>query len=273
MAIKNYFEGEELKHKKMIAFLNLLQALGFQARYVRCIMGNSSQAPFVACTSDEIILVDKPKFVSMKSQYRSYAIDRVTDARVAKEAWGKTSITFTLDCITEISIDITAMEGEGEKMCRYIKDLFKPKAEALNAEVFALYLHVYGLPVPDGAVCNVFLCPNKYIFSRRGQDFNLDFSKVIDVSIKTEVENFVNYTNNLRRAAIGYAIGGSIGAAICAKTEKKIDQIEHRFLIFAYLKDAQTIDFISFDCTGSDKAWLYVEAFTKTPKVAESIDW
>lgn len=132
--------------------------------------------------------------------------------------------------------------------------------------------HVYGLPLPEGAVCNVYLCPTQYVFERNENSFELNFSKVVDVTIKTEEENFVNYIYSLKSAAAGYAIAGSLGAAIGMKMEKKVDTIEHHFLIFAYKKDGETVDFISFDCVNDDTAKVFVEAFESLPKRSQSVE-
>lgn len=97
--------------------------------------------------------------------------------------------------------------------------------------------HMAGLPVPEGAYCNVYLCPDKYIFERNEKQYTLPFSKVQDVAIKTETE---------------------------------IDKI-HNYLIFSYDKDGQT-DFISFDVTNALKITRkFVSAFFCLPKEGQKI--
>ena len=136
----------------------------------------------------------------------------------------------------------------------------------VNAAEMDTMPHVTGLPIPDGAVCTVYVCPDRYIFDRDGSQFNLTFEKVTDVVCKTETEIQNNYVSSIGGAVAGAALFGALGAIVGGRAKKKTDKIIHKYLIFAYVKDEKT-DFITFDCTDSLKTEVFVSAFKSYQQV------
>lgn len=146
---------------------------------------------------------------------------------------------------------------------RGMKHSKKVRAEAIaktGASEAEVMEHIAGLPVPDGAFCVVLLCPDRYVFDRDGNQFNLAFEKVSDVVCKTETEIQNNYVSSVGGAIAGAALFGPVGAAIGGRAKKKTDRIVHKYLIFAYEKEEQT-DFITFDCTNCRKTQTFISAF------------
>lgn len=150
-----------------------------------------------------------------------------------------------------------------------MKNRKKKKAAKLDKAAFG-YIekvsleHVLGLPIPEGSKCNISLFPDRVTIERNGTAYNLELFKITDAVIKTETEIQNNYVSSVGGAMGGMMLFGPLGAVIGGRAKKKTDKVIHSYMIFSYTKE-DTIDFISFDCTGEPKANKIVEYFDRQP--------
>lgn len=113
-----------------------------------------------------------------------------------------------------------------------------------NADMMICINHFYGLPVHEGAPTKVYWCADKVIFEANGANFNLDLSKITDVSIKTDVEIQNQYVSSAGGAVAGGMLFGPIGAMIGGRTKEKQSKEVTRYIIFTYV-DANEMKYIA----------------------------
>lgn len=109
-------------------------------------------------------------------------------------------------------------------------------------------IHATGLPVSEGTLCDLFLCPDKVEIECNGNKFNLDKSKITDVSMKTDVEIQKQYVSSAGGAIAGAVMFGALGAIIGGRAKEKKSETIYTYLIFTYKKDEE-LNYISFDVT------------------------
>lgn len=81
--------------------------------------------------------------------------------------------------------------------------------------------HMKGLPIAKGVSCEVTLIDNSYKFVANNAEFILDKSKVLDLTLKTDVKVRRGYKTSVGGAAIGSMIGGVRGATILGVKPKE----------------------------------------------------
>ena len=172
-------------------------------------------------------------------------------------------VAFVVFCIS--------MAVKTSKIQKSAKKKFADKKKEIGFLEKAYLNCMTGLPIPEGAECMVYMCPDKYVFERNESTYNLPINKITDISIKTDVEIQNAYTSSIGGAVGGALLFGGLGAIIGGRTKKKTDKIVHSYLIFAYKKD-DNIDFISFDCTNASSVYKFIEAFNKIPKENKTIN-
>lgn len=107
--------------------------------------------------------------------------------------------------------------------------------------------HMAGLSLGQGAECALYLCPDKMIFEKDASTFNLFFNKVLDITVKTNVEIQREYGTSVGGAIAGGALFGPLGAMVGGMQEKE-KKIVHKYLIYTY-QNNDRVDYISFDVT------------------------
>ncbi|MDF2984808.1 MAG: hypothetical protein K0R50_318 [Eubacterium sp.] len=136
----------------------------------------------------------------------------------------------------------------------------------------AVFNHAIGLPVSEGTLCKLFLCPDKVEIECCGNKFNLDKSKITDVCIKTDIEIQTQYVSSIGDAVAGAAMFGTLGAIVGGRAKEKELKTVNTYLIFTYIKDTG-INYISFDVTHAFfQAQKFVDDFKILNKELNSVD-
>ncbi|MGG7153336.1 hypothetical protein ACQPUR_22190, partial [Clostridium neonatale] len=87
----------------------------------------------------------------------------------------------------------------------------KQRIQFLGAELCISAKHMDGLPVAEGADMYLYLCDDKMIFERNENIYNLEFSKLRDVTIKTDEEIQKAYVSSVGGAIAGQMLFGTLG--------------------------------------------------------------
>ncbi len=160
--------------------------------------------------------------------------------------------------------------SKGNKKAR---NTLNNKMQAYNASFMAAVNHFNGLPIAEGVLTQLFWCMSKIVFEANGASFNLEMSKITDISVKTDVEIQQQYVSSAGGAVAGGVLFGPIGAMIGGRAKKKEIKQTNSYLIFTY-KDDESLKYIAFDCTASwAQARRFVDEFQKIkPSQTQSFD-
>lgn len=104
------------------------------------------------------------------------------------------------------------------------------------------------IDLPEGTICKVVYNTDKIVFTASGQEFTLNASKMIDVSVMTPKEIQTQYVSSVGGAVAGAVLLGPLGAIIGGTASKKQFTTKRKYLIFTYLSDGET-KYIVFDVT------------------------
>ena len=107
-----------------------------------------------------------------------------------------------------------------------------------------------GLSVPEDTMCNIYLCNDHYEFEANGITFSLKKEKITDISLKTNTEIQNQLVSSAGGAVAGAMLFGPLGAIIGGRIKEKESKKITDCLIFTYIKDDNTIDYIAFNSTG-----------------------
>ncbi len=146
----------------------------------------------------------------------------------------------------------------------------KDLKDTMNLTQLVTLRHMAGLPISEGAECDVGMNAEFIVFGRNGDTFKLPLSKVSDMCIKTETDIRNAYVSSVGSAVAGGVIFGPLGAMVGGRTKKITDTIAHNFFIIAYEKDGKT-EYISFDCSGVPAVYSYITAFQNCPKENKTV--
>lgn len=138
----------------------------------------------------------------------------------------------------------------------------KQRVQLLGAEFCINAKHMAGLSVAEGADMYLYLNKDKIIFERNETMYNLEFKKITDITIKTDVEIQKAYVSSIGGAVAGGMLFGPLGAIIGGRAKEKNNSTINKYLIFTYEKEGN-VDFISFDVTYSTNADRFVKFFEK----------
>ena len=122
------------------------------------------------------------------------------------------------------------------------------KREETGATHIVSFKHMTGLPVSEGALCRLMLCPDKIIIESGGATFNLDKAKITDACVKTDVEIQKQYVSSAGGAVAGAVLFGPLGAIVGGRTKKKENKTVSSYFIYTYTKNG-SVEYISFDVT------------------------
>lgn len=115
-----------------------------------------------------------------------------------------------------------------------------------GASIVAAFNHFNGLPLAEGALCQVVSFPDKLIFKSGGIDFDLEKSRITDICIKSETEIQQQYVSSAGGAVAGAVMFGALGALIGGRAKKKTTRTITSYLIITYMKDEE-VKYIAFD--------------------------
>lgn len=129
------------------------------------------------------------------------------------------------------------------------------------------FSHVAGLPIAENTICELFYCPEKIEINANGTAFNLDLSKLTDISMKTDTEIQQHYVSSAGGAVGGALLFGPVGAMIGGRAQEKQTKETHTYLFLTYTKD-DSVDYIAFDVTQQPfQAQHFVKEFQKRPRL------
>ncbi|WP_297236189.1 hypothetical protein [uncultured Flavonifractor sp.] len=115
------------------------------------------------------------------------------------------------------------------------------------------------LNLPSGTTCKVKYNPNQITFSANGQEFILESSKMIDVSIMTQTDIQKQYVSSAGGAIAGALLLGPLGAIIGGSPSKKSIKSKQKYLVFSYISNDET-NYIVFDITKDTAAGNRIKA-------------
>lgn len=141
------------------------------------------------------------------------------------------------------------------------KKMMEAKINKFNAK------HEAGLPISNGAECIITYNEDEFGFEGAGNTFNLKFTKITDICIKTDEEIKKQYVSSIGGAVAGNMLFGPLGTIVGGRAKEKKSTTITEYLIFTYLKDGK-VDYISFN-VGNNwfKAQKLVEKFNKDNKI------
>lgn len=102
----------------------------------------------------------------------------------------------------------------------------------------------------QGSPCKILCNSERMKFSASGQDFILETSKLLDVSVMTQTEIQKQYVSSVGGAVAGAILLGPIGAIIGGRATKKTVNNTSKYLVITYISDEET-KYIVFDTTNS----------------------
>ena len=121
----------------------------------------------------------------------------------------------------------------------------------VNNEIKAQLQLVGGIgSLPTGTSCYVAYNYQRMKFFASGQEFTLDVSKLVDVSVMTQSQVQQQYVSSVGGAVAGAVLFGPIGAIIGGKATKKKVRQSTLYLILTYLSGGTT-SYIVFDVTAN----------------------
>ena len=109
--------------------------------------------------------------------------------------------------------------------------------------------HINGLPIPENTFCKINVYENKYEFVANGLNFNLESSKITDISIKTDVEISNQAVSSIGGAIAGGFLFGTLGAIIGGRAKTKKVKTVIKYLIITYLSNDE-VKYIGFEAEG-----------------------
>ena len=105
--------------------------------------------------------------------------------------------------------------------------------------------HVTGLPVAESVFCTVEFQNNQLLIDASGRTFDITYDRIVDFTVKTDVEIETNYVSSVGGAVAGDMIFGSLGAIVGGRVKKIETKEIDRYFIVTYQKDTE-IKFFSF---------------------------
>jgi hypothetical protein len=107
----------------------------------------------------------------------------------------------------------------------------------IKNEIIALGNLVEGLPIPQNSDLSIKLTPNALTIIGCGQEFEINFSKLTLVDIKSDVEMEKIIKQSVPGMIIGAATFGIIGAMIGGRVKTKEKRVVNHFLLVSYQSD------------------------------------
>lgn len=126
------------------------------------------------------------------------------------------------------------------------------------------------LDLPQGSICKATYNPNRIVFSASGQEFTLEASKMLDVSVMNPVEIQKQYVSSIGGAVAGAMLLGPLGAVLGGSASKKTVRNKSKYLIFTYLSGQET-KYIIFDVTSNPSAGSSIKSTYRYLKKNEKL--
>ena len=124
--------------------------------------------------------------------------------------------------------------------------------------------------LPQGSVCDVYYNQVRIKFLVSGQEFTLDVSKLLDVSVMTSTQIQQQYVSSIGGAVAGAVLLGPLGAIIGGSAKKKNLNSKTRYLVISYISNDET-KYIVFDVTTNSVLGNQLEKKYKALKSYERV--
>lgn len=224
-----------------------------------------------------IVFADDAMYVTKKAASTDHALDVLPYSEISD---------FTRSLITsrDVRYQITTTAGKKctlillgevdhniEDFIRSKTKLYKNLAEKsvqletnAESELFSVLSakHISGLPLAEGIEIKIAANQEKISFLHNRQEINLSSSKIMDISIKTDVEIHSYYGSNLGNAILGGYFFGAAGAMIGGQAREQKRAHQKHFLIISYRKDGKQA-FLSFQIDDLQAANKIVSYYAK----------
>lgn len=105
--------------------------------------------------------------------------------------------------------------------------------------------HTTGLPIAEGADCEVYFGENQISIAGTGAKINLDISKLVSIDVKTETEIQKAYVSSLGGAVGGAVLFGPLGAVVGGRAKQKTSENIEYYMIITY-KKGENLEYLSF---------------------------
>lgn len=125
--------------------------------------------------------------------------------------------------------------------------------------------HICGLPVIKGAMCQVGINNQEFVFQKEDKLITLPLNRVIDVGVKNKEEIRSYYVSNAGTAIAGGMMFGEIGALLGGQPEKVTETIRSQFFIIIY-HDGNSVSTLMFDALQCHNAWEIDDYYKNLPK-------
>jgi len=146
----------------------------------------------------------------------------------------------------------------------------KARIAELGADICINARHMAGLPINEGADTFLYRCEDKVIFERNETTYELELTKIKDITIKTDVEIQKSYVSSIGGAVGGYELFGTFGAMIFGRAKEKKSQIIEKYLIFSY-ENTDNIEYISFEVTDIPYATLFENLMDNKKRIRTTV--
>jgi len=129
--------------------------------------------------------------------------------------------------------------------------------------------HQAGLPLAEGATCEIEYGTTGFVFKSSGNTFNMDFSKITDICVKTDAEIQSQYVSSIGGAVGGAVLFGPLGAMIGGRAKKKSTTTLSYYMIITYNKN-NAVNYISFEIFEPARAHKIISDFKQNHGVIKN---
>lgn len=107
------------------------------------------------------------------------------------------------------------------------------------------YFHIEGLNLPIKTPCTLSSLKNEYRIIGNGVEFGIAREKLIDVSIRKDVDVAKQYVSSTGGAVGGFMLAGGIGAAIGGRAKVKQIKDIKKYLVITYCNaDSEDVKYV-----------------------------
>lgn len=107
--------------------------------------------------------------------------------------------------------------------------------------------HLYGLNIPNGATCDVWIC-SKRLVAYYGAPITLLYTKMIKAEVIDQTQFKKHYIDNATGAIAGGIAFGAVGALLGGGT-KTVTEMDKKYILAITYKNENEVRYILFDVT------------------------
>ena len=125
----------------------------------------------------------------------------------------------------------------------------EPKTQSQGSMNHVKTNHLKGLPIAEGAACNIRTYQNHIVFVSGMTHIRLERKKITDMRVKTETELQKQYVSSAGGALGGALLFGALGAMVGGRTKQKTISETTYYMIISYNKSDDEPAFLYFQIT------------------------